>query len=127
MHYGAASYVERFAKSSLGNGGNPWQMREDSFKLLKAAGGMRKIEDVLAFNLDINDIEGSGRMIQEAGVVISFLLDEAETDKKLREKHAAFKAALKPGVKKKDLDEAIQGLHKELARNEKDIKKFAGL
>jgi hypothetical protein len=126
MHYGAASYAERFAKTNTGDGGNPWQMREDSFKLLKTAGGLRKIEDIFTFALDINDIEGSGRLYQEAGLVVSFLLDGADGDKKLRQKHDAFKAALKSGVAK-DIAEATEGLQKELGKNEKDMKKFAEL
>jgi len=126
LHYGGASYVERYAKANFGDGGNPWQMREDSFKALKAGGGLRKLEDIFAFNLDINDIEGSSRLIQEAGVVVSFLMDGADSDKKLRECHDAFKAAVMGG-KKEDVAEAVDKLQKELLKNDKDIKKFADL
>ena len=49
--------------------------------------------------------------------------DPKETAK-LREKHEAFKAALKSG---KDLPQAIDELQKELANSESQIKKYADL
>jgi hypothetical protein len=127
LRYGAASYAERYLKNpDASDGGNPWDLREFAFAELKKSGGMRKIEDVFAFTLDLNDIEGSSRLYHEAGLVVSFLLDGADGDKKLREKHQAFKAALK-GSDAKELAKAVEGLQKELEKNEKDIKKFAGL
>ena len=127
LRYGAASYVERFMKDpEATEGGNPWALREFAFGELKKGGNLRKLEDIFAFNLSLDDLDGSSRLYHEAGLVVSFLLDGADGDKKLREKHAAFKAALK-GAKPKDLAEAVEGLQKELAKNEKDIKKFAGL
>ena len=127
LRYGAASYVERFAKDpDLQEGGNPWALREFAFGELKKGGSLHKIEDIFAFQLSLDDQDSSSRLYHEAGLLVSFLLDGADGDKKLREKHQAFKAALR-GDKKKDLDEAIEGLQKELGKNEKDIKKFAGL
>lgn len=130
MRYGAAAYAERFGKiPDPGDGGNPWELREFAFGELKKAGTLHKLEDVFAFGIDLNDLENSERLYQETGLVVSFLLDGADGDKKLREKHAAFKAALKSEDKDKakKLADAIEGLQKELIKNEKDIKKFAGL
>lgn len=128
LRYGAASYAERYAKVTGGDGGNVWQNREWSFADLKKKGGIRKVEDIFAFALDLNDLEGSGRMYHEAGLVVSYLLDGADGDKKLKTKHDAFKAALKATpFDKKKLDEAVKDLQDELAKNEKDIKKFADL
>jgi len=127
LRYGAASYAERYMKDpEATEGGNPWALREFAFAELKKGGSLRKIEDIFAFTLSLEDLEGSSRLYHEAGLVVSFLLDGADGDKKLREKHAAFKAALK-GPKGKDLDKAVEELQKELAKNEKDMKKFAGL
>jgi hypothetical protein len=130
LRYGAASYAERYMKRpDVSDGGNPWELREFAFGELAKAGTLRKIEDIFAFPLDLNDLEGSSRLYHEAGLVVSYLLDGADGDKKLREKHAAFKAALKSDDKDKakKLAEAVEGLQKELAKNEKDIKKFAGM
>ena len=131
LRYGAASYAERFMKDpTVTSGGNPWQMREDSCKQLGAKGNLHKIEDIFAFGLSLDDQESSSRLYHEAGLVVSFLLDGSDSDKKLHDKHNAFKAALakyagKP--KDKDFTEIVEALEKELAKNEKDIKKFAEL
>jgi len=135
MRYGAASYAERFMKDpDVQSGGNPWALREFAFGELKKGGQLHKMEDIFAFTLSLEDIEGSSRMYHEAGLVVSFLLDGADGDKKLREKHSAFKLALKDALseqKPKDADkklaDAVEALQKELAKNEKDMKKFAGL
>ncbi|MSR62240.1 MAG: hypothetical protein EXS08_07335 [Planctomycetes bacterium] len=135
MRYGAASYSERFLKDpGVQSGGNPWALRDFAFAELKKGGALHKVEDVFAFTLSLDDIEGSSRLYHEAGLVVSFLLDGADGDKKLRDKHAAFKLALKNALsaeKPKDADkkliEAVEDLQKELGKNEKDIKKFAGL
>jgi tetratricopeptide (TPR) repeat protein len=128
LRYGAASYVERFAKMPAGDGGNPWANREWAMAELKKKGGIRKVEDIFSFPLDLNDLDGSGRLYHEAGLVVSFLLDGADGDKKLRTRHDAFKAMLKATpFDKKKFDEAVKDLQDELAKNERDIKKFADL
>jgi len=128
LRYGAASYVERFAKLPVGDGGNPWANREWAMGELKKKGGMRKVEDIFAFTLDLNDLDSSSRLYHEAGLVVSYLLDGGDGDKKLRTRHDAFKAALKASpFDRKKLDEAVKDLQDELAKSEKDIKKFADL
>jgi hypothetical protein len=124
LRYGAASYAERFMKNP--DGGNAWELRDFAFGQLKQGGSLRKLEKIFEFTPDLADIEGSSRLYHEAGLVVSFLLDGADGDKKLREKHQAFKVALKSGTKK-ELDAAVEALQKELAKNQKDIEKFAGL
>lgn len=128
LRYGASSYVERFMKMPADEGGNPWATREWSMAELKKQGGLRKIEDVFAFTLDLNDLQGSSRLYHEAGLVVSYLLDGADGDKKLKTKHDAFKAALKATpFDRKKLDEAVKDLQDELAKSDKDIRKFADL
>lgn len=127
LRYGAASYVERFARNpEAQDGGNPWDNREFAFSQLKEK-GLRKLEDVFAFGLDLNDLEGSGRLYHEAGLVVSFLLDGAEKDAELKAKHAAFKDALKSGQKDEALAKATEELQKALAAREDDVKAYAGL
>jgi len=131
LRYGAASYAERFMKSpNAGNGGNIWELREFAFDQLKKGGNLHKLDDLFAFGLSLDDLAGSERLYDEAGLVVSFLLDGSDSDKKLHEKHDAFKKALVKSAgkpKDKDLIEAVEALQKELGKNEKDIKKFAGL
>jgi len=132
MRYGAASYAERFLKDpQAGDGGNPWAIREGSFAKIKENGGMHKVEDIFAFAIDLNDPDNTSRLYQGAGRVVAYLLDGADGDKKLREKHSAFKATLKAmlsgGGDRKDYDKAVDALQKELAKSERDIKKYADL
>jgi hypothetical protein len=127
LRYGAASYVERYERDPLAaEGADPWPLRAFAFGELKKSGGLRKLDDVFAFALDIKDIPGSSRLYHEAGLVVAYLLDGAPGDKELAEKHLAFKTALKAG-KKQDIGTAATALQKALAKHDKDIRKFAGL
>ncbi len=127
LRYGAASYVERFMKNpDAASGANPWEWRAFAFDELKKAGGMRKLDDVFAFGLDMKDIPGSTRLYHEAGCVVAYLLDGTNGDKELAQKHQAFQTALKSGSKA-DVTTAVTALQKSLEKHERDIKKFAGL
>jgi hypothetical protein len=127
LRYGAASYVERFLKNpEAAEGADPWTIRAFAFGEVKKSGGLRKLDDVFAFGLNINDIPGSTRLYGEAGVVVSYLLDGTGGDKGLAEKHAAFKSALASG-KTADAKAASTALQQELSKHEADVRKFAGL
>jgi len=127
LRYGAASYVERFMKDpDAGAGADPWKLRAGVFTELKKGGGLRRLDEVFAFKLDLKDIPGSARLYQEAGLIIAFLLDGAEGNKELASKHAAFQAALKAG-KKADVAKAAEALEKALLKCDRDIRKFGGL
>ncbi len=127
MRYGAASYVERFVKNPAPTeGSDPWEWRNFAFAEVKKSGGLRKLEDVFAYKLDVQDIEGSGKLYHEAGLVVAYLMDGADGEKDVVKDFSAFKAALKAGVKV-DVVTAAAALQKTLAKHEKDIKKFGGL
>ena len=126
MRYGAASYVERFMKDPLAvEGADPWSMRTPAFAEVKKDGGLRKLGDVFEFKLDLKDIPGSSRLYQEAGVIVSYLLDGAP-NKDVAAKLEAFQAALKAG-KKADVTKAADALEKALVKSDKELRKFAGL
>lgn len=127
LRYGAASYVERFMKNpEAAEGTDPWSLRAGACDEIKKTGGLRKLDDVFAFKLDVTDVAGSGRLYHEAGLVVAFLLDGAAGEKDLVKKHEAFQTALKSGSKA-DATAAAEALQKALVTNERDIKKFAGL
>lgn len=126
LRWGAAMYVERFMKDPYPAAGvDPWAMRAGTFKDLGKLGGMRKIDDVFAFELKLDDVPGSSRLYLEAGLVVAYLLDGAPDDKDLADKHEAFRAALKTGTKA-DVTQAVKALQKSLAKHERDIRKFLG-
>ncbi|MFN0243209.1 MAG: hypothetical protein ACKVWV_09995 [Planctomycetota bacterium] len=125
LRYGAASYVERFMKNPMAaEGANPWDLREFACSEVKKAGGLRKLDQIFAFVLDLNDIQGSSRLYEEAGLVVAFLLDGGNKD--VAAKHDAFKSALKSG-KKTAVTEAAKALQDALVQAEPELKKFAGL
>jgi hypothetical protein len=127
FRYGAASYIERYMKNpEAAEGKSPWDLRDFAFGEIKKTGGLQKLEDVFAFKLDIAKPDESTRLYHESGLVVAYLMDGAEGDKKVKAAHEAFKAALKSGVRK-DIATAVAALQKELAGNEREIKKFAGL
>jgi len=127
LRYGAASYVERFMRNpEAAEGANPWELREFALAELRNAGGLRKLESVFAFVLDARNVEDSGKLYHEAGLVVAFMLDGDEKNVALASKHAAFKAALKSGSKA-EVTAAATALQQELAKCEPEIRKFAGL
>ena len=126
LRYGAASYVERYLKDpEAQEGTNPWRLRDFAFSDLSKRGGLRKVEEVIAFPLNLEDIDASTKLYFEAGLLVSYMLDgDPKETAKLREKHEAFKAALKSG---KDVPKAVDELQQELVKSENEIRKYAGL
>lgn len=130
LRYGAASYVERYGKNpEAAEGTDPYGLRAFAFDELKKAGGLRKLADVFAFKLDVNDIPGSMRLCGEAGLLVAYLLDGAAADKELAETHQAVKAALKSGTKADAAAAAAAAaaLQQELEKHDAKIRTFAGL
>ena len=127
LRYGAASYVERFMKNpEAAEGSDPWTFRAFACDEIKKGGGLRKLDDVFAFQLNVADIEGSSKLYHEAGLVVAYLLDGAKGDKELAQDLSAFQKALQTGSKA-DVTAAATALQKTLAKHENDIKKFGGL
>lgn len=127
LRYGAASYAERFLKNyEAAEGADPWTLRAFAFAEVKKAGGLRKLDEVFAFGLSLADVPGSSRLYNEAGLLVSFLMDGAAGDKDVAAAHEAFKTALKSGTSA-EVAASVAALQKVLAKHERDIKKYAGL
>jgi len=126
MRYGAASYAERFLRNpEAAEGADPWTLRAFALGELKK-GGLRKLEEIFAFRPDVNNLDGTGRLYHEAGLLVAFLLDGAPGDRTLAAKHEAFKKALQ-SAPKAEVAQAAGALQKALAENEPAIRAFAGL
>lgn len=104
LFYGGASYVERYYKD--GEAENPWWAREWSVQNLRGAGDLDSLETIFAFELSLEAIPASTRLISEAGLVVSFMLDGECQDVRL--KHAGYKAALRSGEGTKEATLALQ-------------------
>ena len=127
LRYGAASYVERFLRNpEAAEGADPWDIRAYALGELKKAGGLRPLDKVFEFKVNLQDAADAERLYHEAGLVVAFLLDGAPDNKELATRHAAFKEFLQNGSKE-DVTAAADALQKTLAKNEKEIRAFAGL
>ena len=121
LRYGISSYCERYFRDrNVGQDGNPWWARDWAMQNIRAAGDIRPLEELFQFNLDLNDIPGSTQMINEAGLIVSFILDSGDSD--VAEKHAAFKAALEKG---EGTEEAVQALQQAIIDNERSLRNYA--
>lgn len=127
LRYGAASYVERFMRDpEASTNTSPWGLRDFAFGELRKTGGLRKLDELFAFALDINKLESSSRMYHEAGAVVAFLLDGAPDDAKLSARHSDLKAALQTGERKSIADAAL-ALQRELVARETALRAFVGV
>lgn len=122
MHYGIASYCERFSKDPAPpEGGDPWVFRAFALQQLRAAGALDPFDLIFAVNLDPNDSTGSERHIHEAGLLVSFMLDG--NCEPVAKAHAELKKVFAAGG---STAEAVQALQKAIIDNEAALKTFAG-
>ncbi|MEM7308243.1 MAG: hypothetical protein AAF682_16305 [Planctomycetota bacterium] len=123
FRFGVASYCERyFRDANVGEDGDPWWARAWTLQNLRDGGGLRDLEAIFAFQIDANDPDGSGRMITEAGLLVSFVLDGECAP--VIEAHQALKHALATGG---DHEAAGAELKKALLKNEKKLRLYANL
>jgi hypothetical protein len=128
LRYGAATYVERFIPDPLypPEADQVWDLRSEAFVDLKEAGGLRKLDEVFAFGLSLDDIPGSARLYQEAGLVVAFMMDGAPDDGELRALHSAFRRKLASGSAEQ-LAQIISDLEAALLAREPAIRAFGRL
>jgi len=123
LRYGAASYVERYLEDkNAGDGGDPWGFRSWALDNVRNKGGLRPLDQIFAFNLSLDDLDGSTRLIQEAGLLVSFVMDGGCAP--VREAHAALRRALVAG---EPTAEAVAALQKAIADNQEALTEHAGL
>lgn len=102
--YGASAYAERYYKD--GNAEDPMWPRAWSLTNLRNQGDLDTLEAIFTFNLSLEAIEASTRLINEAGLVVSFMIDGGCGP--VIEAHRAYKSALKSGKGAKEAAEALQ-------------------
>ncbi len=96
LRWGAAVYGERFFQDELvAEGADPWWARKWSLENLARLGGLAPLSEILACKLDPDAREASLRLLIEAGLVVSFIVDGDCAP--VRAAHAEFKAALVSG------------------------------
>ena len=116
--YGVAVYCERYYKDEQAD------MRSWALENLRSrSGGLRaNLEDVFAFGVTPNDMEGTNKLMMEAGALVAFILDGECAP--VTAAHEAFKAAMKSG---EGVDEAVEGLQKALLDNEAKLREWGNI
>ncbi|MCY2959822.1 MAG: hypothetical protein NTY35_06615 [Planctomycetota bacterium] len=126
FRYGAAAYAERYYRdNTVGVGGDPLWARKWSVANIQSRGGLRQVKQILDFNLTVEGGPDSEKLINEAGLVVAYLLDGGNAG--ATEKLKKLQEALTTNKDKKVLGEAQKALEAEILKNEAEIKKFAGL
>ena len=124
LRYGAASYVERFMKNpEAAEGGDPvGAARRSPSRELKKAGGLRKLDDIFAFALDINDIAGLDAPLPRGGPRSSPTCSTApRDDKKLAREARGLQDGAEVGLEgRTSTRRPLDALQKELAKNERE-------
>lgn len=121
LRYGIAAYCERFAPERTTSGSDRWATRAWALENIHATGEVFPLERVIAFDLSPRDAFVAGRLIQETGLVVSFILDGKCPP--VLQQHARFKAALRRG---EETHEAAAGLERALLDNEAAYVRYAG-
>ncbi|HJO27703.1 MAG TPA: hypothetical protein QF730_10700 [Planctomycetota bacterium] len=118
LWYGGAAYAERYYKAAADD---PWWARKWSIGNILGRGGLRPVAKLLECELAADRAEDSGRMINELGLVISFMVDgDCEP---VKAQHAKFKEAIASGEK---YSQAASELGAVLLAHEKELRAHAG-
>ena len=121
LRYGAASFVERyFIDAFVGEDGDPTWARTWGLQNLQAKGGLRSLEQLFEFPLNLEDIPGSTQFFHEAGAVVAFMLDGG--CEPVTKAHEAFRTALVAG---EDTAPAVAALQEALIEAEEQLRAFA--
>jgi hypothetical protein len=108
--------------TTVGVGGDANWRRTWSVGNIAGKGGLDPLDKIFACKLTVDDPTGSGKLINECGLLVAFVLDGKCTP--VVNKHAAFKDALRTG---KDIPKAATALAEEIKKNEDKLRTFAGL
>ena len=124
LFYGASAYVERyFIDRTVARGADPHWARKWSVSNIERRGGLDPLEKMFEFELAVDseaNAAQSGKLINQAGLVVSFILDgDCEP---VQAAHESWKEALASG---KDVEAATKGLIDALIENEGALRKHA--
>ncbi len=119
---GVAAYCERYfydVSARPEEGHSPWWARDWSLDNIRRRGGPKPFEEIFAMALNPNDVEGSAMLINQAGMVVSFILDGKCAP--VVQAHEALKAALRS---KGDTAQADADLRAALLASKDDFSLF---
>jgi len=123
FRYGAATYVERYyIDPFVAAGGDKEWARKWSVSNIARAGGLDPLSAIFAMEIGPDNIEASSKLINESGLLVSFLVDGKCPP--VIEAHGAVKKALRDG---EDPTKAFKALEKAIDKNADKLRAFADL
>lgn len=124
FRYGVATYGERYFidENTPEDEGGPFALREWSIGNIARQGGLDPLERIFEFGLSLDDVSGSSKLINEAGLLVAFVLDG--DCKPVQAKHLAFKDAFAKG---EGVEKAAEALEQAIIENEAQLRTFAGI
>ena len=129
FRYGAAAYVERyFTDQFVAADGDPYWARKWSASNIANQGGLDPLDRIYDFEITVDDAQGSGKLINEAGLLVAFLVDgECEALVKEHEKlKESFRKAKQDPKRWKDVERSFQKIEKLIKSNDDALAAFAG-
>jgi hypothetical protein len=128
FRYGAAAYSERyFVDQFVKAGGNPLWAREWSVGNIAGQGGLDPLDRIFECEITVDDTRGSAKLINEAGLLVAFLLDGGCAP--LTEEHGRLKEAIKKAKQDakrwKDVERSFLKIQKLLKSNAEAMAAFA--
>lgn len=126
FRYGAVSYVERYLQDQyVAQDGDADWIRKWSKENLVRVGGVDPLDTILAFDLSLEKFDASTKLLNEAGLLMHFILDGKCPP--VVQAHGALKAAFRSAKDPKEIKSAMSALEAALKKSEADFKKFAGV
>jgi hypothetical protein len=122
---GAASYAERYyADPSVGPNGDTARLRKWSVSNILNRGGLDPLADIFKMNLTADGSTDSAKLMNEAGLLVAFMLDG--DCKPLKLKHSEIKAHFKKRDAKA-LEKAFKELEALLKQNEGELRMWGNV
>ena len=118
LRFGTASYCERYYLDKARNA-DRIALRKWSVANIKSRGAFDSLSTIFKMKLTVDNPDQSGKLLNEAGLVVAFLIDGENAA--VKEKHAAFKIAFRNGG---SFEKEIRALESALLDAEADLRKF---
>lgn len=123
LRVGGAVYAQRYFRDvSVGLDADPWWARKWSLDNLRQRGGLRPLAEVLAFRIEPDRRDDALRLLLEAGLLVSFVVDGGCAP--VVAAHAELKRALAAGSLRRPHVEALTAT---IAANEAALRAYAEL
>jgi hypothetical protein len=123
LRFGIAVHAERYLTDSLVEaGGDPHWLRKWSVSNIANKGGLDPLPRIFEFELEPRDCTATAKLLNEAGLLVSFLLDSD-----VAEVRSALQAFVQAFTSGSDVVSAARKLGETIVQHEAALRAYAGL